>query len=291
MKDKVDSSKRSMLKGTLVGAAGLVVGAAVWSKSGGLHHAQAQVLPSGVREGSVLAKVKKEGSLKIGWSPTPPLFFKDPKSGKIEGVFKDLCDLMCKELEVQPNYQEVSWGNSTVGLRAGDFDLFGSSLTFNAPRGLAVNYVGPLWSKGTLALVHKDNAHKFKTAADFNQEDVVFSLSSGSNEPQRIPVLFPKAKVITTGGQSQLAAEPVRAKKADLFALGDIDVILFQNKNKDWAVVVDAANPFDRRMTTWAIRHGDLEWKNFVDIWAQNAVLNGEVQRLYAGYVDRLMRG
>ena len=36
------------------------------------------------------------------------------------------------------------------------------------PRAIAVNYVGPLYSKGSLLLCHKDNAGSFKTAEDLN---------------------------------------------------------------------------------------------------------------------------
>jgi polar amino acid transport system substrate-binding protein len=100
---------------------------------------------------------------------------------------------------------KISWG--------GDFDLFGSSLVYLVPRALVVEYIGPLYSKGALLLCHKDNAERFKTAADLNKADVTFSVTSGASEEPRIPLLLPaKSKVIATTGQVSLSAEPVRAK-------------------------------------------------------------------------------
>ena len=95
-----------------------------------------------------------------------------------------------------------------------------------------------------------------------NKPDVTFSVTSGASEEPRIPLLFPaKPKVITTTGQVSLGAEPVRAKKADVWISGDSDVILLAKRNESWAHVIDPGNPLDRRPNTLAVRYGDPEWK------------------------------
>ena len=136
------------------------------------------------------------------------------------------------------DWKEVTFANSTIGLRRGDYDLYGSSLTYTIARALTVNYVGPLWSKGSLLLIHKDNAGKLKTAADVNDPSVRVSVTAGASEEGRIPVLWPKAKVVTTTGQVTLGAEPVRAKKAEVWMSGDSDVLLFAKRNS-WSAVIE----------------------------------------------------
>jgi ABC-type amino acid transport substrate-binding protein len=126
---------------------------------------------------SSLAKVRKEGVIRVGYSQTGPWFYKDAKSGELGGIYKDAVDRLAKEMEVKVDYKEVTFQNSTVGLRRNDYDLYGSSLTYTLARALVVDYVGPLWSKGSLLMVHKDNAGRFKTLADFNDPKVTFSLS------------------------------------------------------------------------------------------------------------------
>src|SRR4051812_24663144 len=135
----MDGGKRDLMK--LAGAVAL--GAALAPRE-----LSAQLLESGIDEKSVLAKVKKDGVLKIGYAQTPPWFYKDAKTGEITGIYKEVADLLCRDLEIKPDWQEVTFANATVGLRNSDFDLFGSSLTYTVPRALAVNYVGPLWTKG-----------------------------------------------------------------------------------------------------------------------------------------------
>jgi len=181
----------------------------------------------------------------------------------------------------------VTFQNSTVGLRKGDYDLYGSSLTYTLARALVVDYVGPLWAKGSLLMVNKDNAGKYKKLADFNDPKVTFSVVAGGSEEPRIPVLFPNAKLITTAGQVVLAAEPVRAKKADVWMSGDSDVLLFAKRNS-WAHVFDPGSPIDKRPNTWAVRYGDSEWKHFLDFWAVFLTVNGEMERLFKLHMEKL---
>ena len=284
MTDDVQDTKRDFLRGAaLVGAASVAFSAGTPAGP-----ALAQMLETGVRDDSVLAKIRKEGVLRVGYAQTGPWFYKDAKSGELGGIYKDVVDLLCRELQIKPEYKEVTFANSTVGLRRGDYDLFGSSLTYTIQRAVAVNYVGPLYSKGSLLLIHKDNAGRFKTAADLNDPGVTFSVTAGASEEPRIPQLFPKAKLVTTTGQVTLGAEPVRAKRADVWMSGDSDVLLFAKRNDSWAAVIDPENPIDRRPNTWAVRYGDPEWKQFLDFWAEFLTANGEVARLFKVHMEKL---
>ena len=284
MEDNLQDGKRNFLKSAaLLGAgAGLLAAGAATPRQ-----AMAQILETGIREDSTLAKVRKAGTIRVGYSQTGPWFYKDAKTGELGGIYKDAVDRLAKEMELKVDYKEVTFQNSTVGLRRDDYDLYGSSLTYTMARAMVVDYVGPLWSKGSLLLVHKDNAGKYKTAADFNNPNVTFSVTAGGSEEPRIPILWPKAKLITTTGQIVLGAEPVRAKKATVWMSGDSDVLLFAKRNP-WAHVVDPEHPIDKRPNTWAVRYGDTEWKHFLDFFAVFMTVNGEMERLFQHHMEKL---
>lgn len=280
----IDAGKRDFLKGAaMLGAASGLVAAGAPPRE-----ALAQVLETGIRPDSVLAKIRKDGVLRVGYSQTGPWFYKDARTGDLGGIYKDVCDRLAKEIEIKLEYKEVTFANATVGLRRGDYDLYGSSLTYTMARALTVDYIGPLYSKGSLLLIHKDNAGRLKTAADLNDPGVTISVTAGASEEARIPVLWPKAKVITTTGQVALGAEPVRAKRADAWMSGDSDVLLFAKRNASWAAVIEPEKPIDKRPNTWAVRYGDPEWKNFLDFWGAFVVVNGEMDRLFAHHMEKL---
>ncbi|HEV8672522.1 MAG TPA: transporter substrate-binding domain-containing protein [Methylomirabilota bacterium] len=283
------SGGRLTKRGFMKAALGLGSVAVTTRLGGGwLREAHGQLLESGIDPKSVLARVKKDATLKVGYAQTPAWFYKDAKTNKLAGIYYDVAENFAKELEVKLDYQEVSWANATVDLRKGDFDVFVSSLFYTIPRALVVNYVAPMWHKGHLAICHRDAASRFKSAADFNRPDVTFSVNVGTREEHVLKMLFPKAKIITTSGQIALSAEPVRTKKADLVVMGDLDVMAFAAKNS-WAHIVDEGHPFGRGANTWAIRHGDPTWKFFLDMWADNMVESGFMQERFNHYRELLV--
>jgi len=280
MTEPTQPGRRGALLAAALGAGGVSLLAA--SRPAG-----AQLLASGIDEASTLAKVKREGALRIGFAQTAPWFFKDLKANALSGIFYEMCEQLAKDLEVKIVYSETTFANSTVGLRNGEYDLFGSSLVYTPARALVTNFVGPLWEKGELAITHKDFADRFKSVADFDQPDVIFSLNAGSAEESMIKSLFPKAQVIATTGQIALAAEPVRAKKAHLFVTGDSDAITLAKRNPSWARIVDEAHPFERRIASWVVRYGDPAWKDFLDSFARWALANNRARDLYESYLSR----
>ena len=287
MDGKYPLGRRNFLTGVaLTGAA--AIGAGIATVGASPREAMAQLLDTGVGPKSVLAKIKKGETLNVGYAQTPAWFYKDPKTGELQGIYKELVDMLAKDLEMKVNFVEVTFANATVGLRKGDYQLFGSSLVYTVPRGLVCCYIGPLWSKGSLPIVHKEDANKFKTIADLNRPDVTFSVNAGASEEQRMPLLFPKAKIMAVAGQQAMAAEPVRTRRATVYVTGDNDAIALARRNAAWAHIVDEKHPFDKRPNTWVIQYGDEPWQAFLNMWSTYVTVNGVVQRLYDEYMERL---
>ncbi|WP_372624249.1 substrate-binding periplasmic protein [Falsiroseomonas sp.] len=286
MDDNMNEQKRRLLTGTAL--LGGIAAAGAMGASLAPRDAAAQILHSGVDPNSVLAKLRKGATLKVGYSQTPVWFYRDPRNNELQGIYKELVEALMRDLEMTVDWVEVSFANATVGLRRGDFDLYGSSLTYTVPRALVANYVGPLWAKGSLAIVHKDDAQRFRTVADLNSPEVTFSVSAGASEEQRMPLLFPRARFQAVAGQQVLAAEPVRTKRATVYVTGDSDALALARRNQNWAHVIDPQNPFDKRPNTWAVRYGDNPWKQFLDMWGAYMTASGQIQRLYDRYIEQL---
>jgi len=283
-------SKRDFMK-TMVGIGGVGVAANLIASAGSVKEAHAQILQSGISPDSVLAKIKKEGKLRLGYAQTPPWFQRDAKTNKLGGIYFDVAEKLAREIEVKLEWQEVAWANATIALRKRDFDVFASSLFYTMPRALVANYVGPLWRKGRLVLTHKEFAHRFKSAADFNSPDVIFSVNLGTAEENWVKVTYPKAKIITTSGQITLSAEPVRTKRAHLWAAGEEDCRLMAKRNSAWAVLVDGEHPIGLNPNTWAIRYGDPAWKQFLDFWTTTMFASGFVKERYDFWINKMIKG
>jgi ABC-type amino acid transport substrate-binding protein len=240
---------------------------------------------------SVLDTIRQAGTLNMGYAQTAPWFYKDAKTGELQGIFYDVAEELCKNLEVKSSYQEVPWSDSTLALRRGDFDIFVSSLTYTVPRAATVAFpTPPLWQRGSLALIHKDNVGRFKTAADLNDPSVTIAVNTGTSAEAQQRRLFPRAKALATTGQILTATEPVRTKRADAWLNGENDVVVFARKNADWAAIIDEDHPFDKAPNTWAIRYGDQPWEAFISGWCNYVITNGFVKDRYDHHMAIMMQ-
>src|SRR5262245_60169151 len=108
-------------------------------------------------DASTLAKVKKEGVMKVCYAQGSPESYKDPKTGEGMGVFVELAKRLATWMKVKIQPVEVQWNTAVLALKRGDCDFFGSSFVYNAPRAMEVNFVTPFRSKGLNAIIRKDN--------------------------------------------------------------------------------------------------------------------------------------
>lgn len=282
MTDKIEANKRELFTGSLIvaSAAALILpGVAVAQEGDG-----------GLDPNSVLSKARKAGTLRMGYAQTAPWFYKDAKTGALQGIYFDVAEEMCKLLQVKSEYQETTFADSTLALRRGDYDVFVSSLTYTVPRATTVAFpTPPLWQRGSLALIHKDNVGRFKTMEDLNSPDVTIAVNTGTSAEAQQRRLFPKSKVLATTGQILTATEPVRTKRADAWLNGENDVVVFARKNASWAAVLDEEHPFDKAPNTWAIRYGDPAWESFISGFCNYMITQGFVKQRYDYHMNQML--
>jgi polar amino acid transport system substrate-binding protein len=282
MADKIEANKRELFTGSLIvaSAAALILpGVAVAQEGDG-----------GLDPNSVLSKTRKAGTLRMGYAQTAPWFYKDAKTGALQGIYFDVAEEMCKLLQVKSEYEETTFADSTLALRRGDYDVFVSSLTYTVPRATTVAFpTPPLWQRGSLALIHKDNVGRFKTMEDLNSPDVTIAVNTGTSAEAQQRRLFPKSKVLATTGQILTATEPVRTKRADAWLNGENDVVVFARKNASWAAVLDEEHPFDKAPNTWAIRYGDPAWESFISGFCNYMITQGFVKQRYDYYMNQML--
>jgi polar amino acid transport system substrate-binding protein len=286
MTDKVETNKRQLLAGSLIASGAVSLIAAVGSPPAAMAQEDGGLDPN-----SVLSKVRKAGTLRLGYAQTAPWFYKDVRSGTLQGIYFDVAEEMCKLLQVKSDYQETTFADSTLALRRGDYDVFVSSLTYTVPRATTVSFpTPPLWQRGSLALIHKDNVGRFKTADDLNNPDVTIAVNTGTSAETQQRRLFPTAKVLATTGQILTATEPVRTKRADAWLNGENDVVVFARKNSGWAAVLDEGHPFDKAPNTWAIRYGDPAWESFISSFCNYMITQGFVKQRYDYHMNQMMK-
>lgn len=236
----------------------------------------------------VLAKVKREGVLKVCYAQVTPDSYKDPRNGQWTGVFVDLVNELASWMKVKVEPVEVQFGTAPLSLNRGDCDLFGASLLYNAPRALEINFVRPFAAKGINGVVSKEKAGRFKKIEDLNDPSVTIAVQAGSRDHEVSQRIFPKAKLLALQSQTDLAVfDSVRRGDADIAFANGITIRWWTKvQGNDWAVPAFDAD-FSTQQNGWAIRYGDSDWKDFLDSFAAWIVANNKAAELYDSYLSR----
>jgi ABC-type amino acid transport substrate-binding protein len=245
---------------------------------------------SAAAQNSVLDKVKRDGVMKVCFAQGMPDNFKDPKTGEWTGVMVDLVAELAKWIKVKVEPVEVGWDVAVLSVKQGTCDLFGSSIVYNAPRALEVDFVRPFGAKGINVVIPKNNPKGLKNPIDMNRENITLVAELGTREQETAQRLFPKAKVLAVKAQSSIQIiDQVKRGDADAAVLPAITVKWWLQipENAEWGAMGFPNQDFGNAPNGWAVRYGDPAWKNFLDSFSGWVAANNVSLNLYEDYMAR----
>lgn len=230
-----------------------------------------------------LVKVKKAGTLHVGYIVYPPTVQKDPNTGKISGHFVDTIEEIAKQMEIKVEYHEAEWGTFIAGLKSGKFDLSIAATYRTIPRAQEVAFTRSLMYIGNSVIVKADDI-RFDSIDDFNQEGIVIAVTQGEQGHEYAKFNLPKAKltILSTADQS-LAFTEVSTGRADA-ALGDSwackQFVAKHSEVKDLL----AEDPYNLTPVGWAVRYDDLAWLEFINTALDALESTGKLRQFETQY-------
>jgi polar amino acid transport system substrate-binding protein len=240
---------------------------------------------------STLDKIKRDGVIKVCTPQVVPDLYKDAKTGEWLGVMADLLNSLAQWMKVKVQPVEVGGFDAAVlTLKQGNCDLIGSSMVYNAPRAMEVNFIRPFGAKGINAVILKSNPKNLKNPSDLDSPNVTIVSSLGSREHETAMRLFPKAKILAVKVPAAIQiAEQVKRGDADVAVLPTITVKWWLQvpENAVWGAMAFPGQDFGNAPNGWAIRYGDPDWKSFLDNYSGYVEANGIATRLYEEYMER----
>ena len=110
------------------------------------------------------AKIKAKGKLVIGITDYKPMDYKD-ESGNWIGFDAEYAEAVCAKLGVVAEFKEIEWDNKLIALAAGEIDCIWNGMTITDAIEAAADCTQPYMKNTQVAVIHKDNAEKFKDLA------------------------------------------------------------------------------------------------------------------------------
>jgi ABC-type amino acid transport substrate-binding protein len=242
----------------------------------------AEILP-----GSTMEKIKQRGELIVGGSLDAPLLSQqNPTTGEVEGFDADMGKALAKYIIGQPKVKIVNAASETreALLSNGTVDVVFQTYTITPERAEQVAFAGPYYSSG-LTIAVKKGATGIAKPEDLNGKTVI----AGANTPAipAIKKLAPQANIVTFGSDP----ECVQALKQDRgVAYVQDETLLVADAQKDPAIQI-VGSPFTTDPYGIGLKHGDDQFKKFVNDWLTKIQGQGVWQQIWKGSLGTVVQG
>jgi putative glutamine transport system substrate-binding protein len=226
--------------------------------------------------GNTLQELKARGKLVVGVpSQEAPFGFTDEK-GNLKGIDVDIAEALAKEIwgkEGKVEFVKVTVETMLGLLKSGKIDILLAPLFITQEREKTVAFSVPYFVSGYLIMVERKS--KISSYEDLGGKTL--AMIQGTRGAKIIPELIPTAKPVLFRQNSQ-ALQALKEHKVDAFVQLDVFLFYLEAKDKDLRVVgLQSIAPSPMAL---AVRKGDREWVDYIDIILLRMMAGGQYRKL-----------
>ena len=256
----------SMGKWKLNSVALALIARSAWRR----HGAEAQQTQSRLYE------VTKSKKLRVCQFPLYySISFRNPKTGKIEGIDADLAKELAKELDAKLEIVESGFGTFIADLQANkcEIGMFGVGATLK--RAQAVEFSKPYLITNIYAVTRKDG--KIKKWDDIDQKGIKAAVSLGSYIEPFMKGYLKNAEVVSVAPPNTREAELV-ARRVDVI-MTDFPTAIKVTDEFDWAAYVLPNEKLAITPYAYVVPQGDQIWLNYINLFVDTIKLDGRLMK------------
>jgi cyclohexadienyl dehydratase len=143
-----------------------------------------------------LQSVLERGTLRVGTTGDfNPMSVKDTATNSYKGFDIEAMEQLAKDMGVKVEFVPTEWATLIAGLTSDRYDIFAGGSSLTIARAKTVAFTVPYIEAGTVPLVLKTNAAKFKTWADLNKKGTTVAVLLGTVFEEQAKAAFPLATV------------------------------------------------------------------------------------------------
>ena len=224
---------------------------------------------------SRLYQITKSGTLRVCQYPLYySISFRNPTTGEIEGIDADLSKELAKELGVELEIVESSFGTFIADLQANkcEIGMFGVGATLK--RAQSVAFSDPYLLTSIYAVVKDDGP--IKSWTDIDQEGVRVAVTLGSYIEPFMKDYLKKAELITVAPPATREGE-LMANRADVI-MTDYPTSVKVTDEFDWARTVEPTETLRLTPYAYVVPQGDQIWLNYVNLFVRTIKLDGRLK-------------
>ncbi len=220
-----------------------------------------------VERQSTLDRILARKTLRVGLNPGYAPFEMLDVDGAMIGFDIDVANYLAREMGngVKVEIQKSDWDPIIANLNADKFDVIISGMTRTPQRALRCDFTDPYFVTGQSLLVNraKHQPGRKLGASDFDKPGIVVATKLGTTGEIAARKFFRKATIKTMESESDAALE-VEAGRADVMVYDQPYIALRVKESSDRAFAI--LDPFTKEYLAMAVRKGDIEFRDWLDL-------------------------
>ncbi len=213
-----------------------------------------------------LQTILERGTLRVGTTGDfNPMSIKDPATNSYKGFDIDAMEQLAKDLGVKIEFVPAEWATLVAGITADRYDIF-SGASLNMARAKVVGFSAPYLEAGTMPLVQKAGAAKFKTWNDINKKGVTVAVLLGTVFEEQARQHFPLA-TIKAIEKPATGYQEVLAGRAQVTITSNIEAGTLMKTYPQLTIVGSTGDMRNKRPFAFPVPQNEVVWVNFVNNW------------------------
>jgi ABC-type amino acid transport substrate-binding protein len=235
--------------------------------------------PAWAQAPSAVTEIEKRGTLRVGWAVLFPYMYRNPENNQLTGFAVDFMGEMAPQMNAKLEWVEDNWSTMIAGIQSGKYDVTLPALAQTLPRALAVTFTEPVARQPLGLMVLKKNVGKYTSWQDLDKPGVRITTTLGSNVDMFATRRFKQAELIRVKAGPDSIAQ-VLTGKADAWANAIEAFKLVQTQQPDLAIVPGPT--FGSSPIAMAVRQGDFVFRDWINMFIEEAKATGSLQALIA---------
>jgi len=225
------------------------------------------VQPAAAQTKSRLQTILERGTLRVGTTGDfNPMSIRDPQTNSYKGFDIDAMEQLAKDTGVKVEWVPTEWATLVAGISADRYDIFAGGSSLNMARAKTVAFTDPYFAAGTVPLVLKSNAAKFKTWADVNRKGTTVAVLLGTVFEEQAKAHFPNATVKSIEKPGNGYTE-VLAGRAQVTITSNVEAAGLMQAHNQLTQVGASADMRNRRPFAYPVAQGDVVWLTYLNNW------------------------
>ena len=215
---------------------------------------------------SRLHVILETGVIRVGTTGDfNPMTVRDVATNAFKGFEIDAANQLASDLGVRAEFVVTDWKTMIAGVVGGKYDIVMSGTSLNVGRAKSVGYTIPYVEVGTIPMVLKSNAGKFKTWDDANKPGVTVAVILGTVFDEQAKQHFPNATIRAIEAPAT-GYQEVLGGRAEVTITSNLEASTLMQKY-DQFTTFGQGELRNRRPLAYIAPQNDLVWLNFLDHW------------------------